>query len=263
MISFHTYDIKIENLDTTSLAKKVNIQMWANIIERLELNKYMTHDVQKDFNDFIYKKGLLEINQKNVLELLDMVVDSRESIFKKAIISVFNIFTKYYKENRCHIEGWVTNDQYKVNRKIILPYWLSYGNYMTLYSLKETGDKLKIESKSEYEDIDKVMCHLTGLKYENIYTIYNSIYAKCKALGYIKTGDKFDNTCESTFFDIKVFRKGTIHLIFKDEDLWHEFNYRACLENNWLNPEQKKSWKRSKKSKSGLFNQIKNYYAQF
>lgn len=39
---------------------------------------------------------------------------------------------------------------------------------------------------------------------------------------------------ESTFFRIKFFKKGTVHLEFKDEHAWAEFNRRAAAGKNWI-----------------------------
>ena len=40
----------------------------------------------------------------------------------------------------------------------------------------------------------------------------------------------------STFFEVRYFKKGTIHLQFLDEDVWKHFNYRAAKARNWLPP---------------------------
>lgn len=38
----------------------------------------------------------------------------------------------------------------------------------------------------------------------------------------------------STYFEISVFKKGTIHLIFRNEDVLRRFNIVACKGKNWL-----------------------------
>ena len=43
-----------------------------------------------------------------------------------------------------------------------------------------------------------------------------------------------DWVCESEFFKIRFFKKGTLHLTFLDEWLWKEFNYQAAKGKNWL-----------------------------
>jgi hypothetical protein len=41
---------------------------------------------------------------------------------------------------------------------------------------------------------------------------------------------------ESTFFEMKYYKKGTLHLKFKDEALWNDFNLAAARGRNWLPP---------------------------
>ena len=45
------------------------------------------------------------------------------------------------------------------------------------------------------------------------------------AIHNITVGDNSKH--ESEFFIIRCFKKGTLHIIFKDEDLWHRFNIAA------------------------------------
>jgi len=40
--------------------------------------------------------------------------------------------------------------------------------------------------------------------------------------------------CESTFFEIRYYMKGTLHLYFRDERLWNQFNILAAKGRNWL-----------------------------
>ncbi len=39
---------------------------------------------------------------------------------------------------------------------------------------------------------------------------------------------------KSTYFTISVFKKGTIHLVFNDENIRRRFNIIACKHKNWL-----------------------------
>ena len=189
---------------------------------------------------------MMDITKENVWAILQMLVDNKGAIMENAILDVFDIFTKYHNENRCYTEGWKTNDAFKdderflVNKKIILPGWVSYGKYMTTSSLKMYGDKIETNFSyhSEYSDVDKCMAYITNTRMENIRTIYETLEQKFNLIGNVRTGDKFDSECDSTFFHIKFYKKGTIHLTFKDDKLWEQFNIRACWQKKWLTPGQ-------------------------
>jgi hypothetical protein len=38
----------------------------------------------------------------------------------------------------------------------------------------------------------------------------------------------------STFFRVRFWKKGTMHIEFLDEDLWRELNIRAAQGKNWV-----------------------------
>lgn len=220
--------------------EKLKISIWESIAKKTKLEKFMTNRVRNDFNSYLTQQGSVNITRSNILKFIETIFLSRENIMQKAVEEVFDIFTKYYKENRCYVEGWKTNDKWKVNKKIILPYWISkWGNYSDKNILASFGDRFNISHRLEYTDIAKVMCFLAGRNYDQIVGISEALNRKFDILGEIKSGEKFDNTCESTFFKLKFFKKGTLHLEFKDVWLWEKFNKKACNGKNWL-PEGEK-----------------------
>lgn len=106
---------------------------------------------------------------------------------EQAVNEAFDHMTKYHETNRVHIEGWKTNDFWKVNKKVIFPYGFEYS----------LSDKPRIAYKSIniLDDIDKAMCFLSGKNFENIKTIVNTVQSST------------DNLCYSEFFKIRYFIK--------------------------------------------------------
>jgi hypothetical protein len=90
-----------------------------------------------------------------------------------------------------------------------------------------------------------------GQDFSKCFTIYRMLEAKFRSLGnYVKA--PFDNTAESQYFDIRFFKKGTVHLTFKEERLWEKFNVTAAKGKAWLGentqderPEQTSLWRTS------------------
>ena len=175
--------------------------------------------------------------------------ENRTTILDKAVVAVFDIFTSYYHENRCHVEGWKTNDKFKVNRKLILPNWVKWDDWSTARDLKTYGSRFSLNYHQHYEfsDIDKVMCYLTGENYDTCYTIRQALETRFTRMGKVFPGDKFDSECESQFFTLRFFKKGTLHLEFKSESLWQEFNLRACAGKQWLPEPEMKAYRERKR----------------
>lgn len=236
---------------------EVRRHMWRLIFQKLSLisdfdiDKFLTHSVRQNWAEFQKRQGTMAFTKDNIWSIIEMIFNNKETIMERAVEEVFDLLTKYHKDNQLHIEGWKTNDRFKVKKKVILPDGIRYGEYMQGYSLKSHGDTMKIHygKSSEYSDIDKVMCYITGRSMDDIQTFYKSLDYRLHCIGNIKTGDKFDNTGESTFFRFKFWKKGTIHLEFKDDKLWQEFNMRACAAKKWLPYDEEAAWKASKQPK--------------
>lgn len=217
---------------------------WNRILDSKIFDKHMTNKVRQNFNSFVQQQSTMLFNVENILKVIEMLVMNKTTIMEGAITDVFDIFTKYYKENRID-EGWKTNDSWRVNRKIIFPYWIKYGNYSSPEDLKKYGSEFSLDYRDDYNDIDRVMCYLKGYDINSILTIHAALHNHFRELGRIRTGEKFNNKLSSTFFDIKFWKKGTVHLYFKEEKLWQYFNEAAAKGKNWLPPgeEPKNPWK--------------------
>lgn len=230
-----------------SLNKALKRVMWKRTINELNIERFMSSKITKNFDLFVGQQSKMAYNKENTYSFFKMIMQNRNSILQDSIVDVFDELTKNgYTENRMFIETWKTNSAYKVNKKVIAPSNIVYGSYCSTSDLKIYGSKFSIYNGYNYSfltDLDKIMCSISGKDHRSTTSIYDTLDRKFKELGRIKTGDKFDSTCESTFFKIKFFKKGTIHLEFKDVELWKEFNFRACEKRNWIPNEEKKAHK--------------------
>lgn len=208
--------------------------IWNVVLGHLNMEKYMTHGVRRNFSEFCEHQGAMDFTKENVSSVVDLIFTNKYTILDQAIVDVFDTFTQYHKQNRCWVEGWKTNDKWKVNRNVILPGWIRMTWEKPSDRMRFGAEyALSYHKQLEYSDIDKVMCYITGVKYEDCYTIKNALQDKFAQIGKVKKGP-YKAQCESEFFNIKFFMKGTIHLEFKDEKLWQEFNLRACAGKSWL-----------------------------
>ena len=190
----------------------LRLKFWTHILGVLGIEKLLTHKLRSTFQAFIEQQGSMALTKENIADVLGMLMLNSDSILKQSVVAVFDLFTKYHETNREHIEGWKTNERWKVGRKVILPNYVryEYGKFGNAYG-----------RYSEYSDIDKALCYLSGKRLEDIVTIEKAIKPHA-------------NTSESEFFFMRYFQKGTLHLTFKDESLWARFNQVACDGRNWI-----------------------------
>lgn len=194
--------------------EEIKKRAWKHLISKTNIADVSTSKVKDDIVKFIDQQSNVAFNKENMLLLLDTLFANKENIAQSSIDEAFETMTRYYPENRIHIEGWKTNDAWKVNRKVILPYATDFsfnGKISIYYTMKR-----------KLEDIEKGLCFIAGKNINNINSITN-VVTEYSQVWY-----------DSEFFKFKLFKKGTIHLEFKDVYIWEQFNIQACKFKNWL-----------------------------
>jgi len=225
------YESNREDLTATVKAKinsavdELQDVAWKHIVSISEFNNVMTSKTRRDFEMSLKQVILLEFSVENIRQFLINLLADRGKIFNDCAQEVFDILTKYTKENRCYVEGWKSNDYFFVNKRVVIPDILScerdffFWNYGRL---------------REMDDLDKVLAYMQGNQTTKA-TISDTIQAQ-------KTthGGAFEVKMESEHFYIRVYKKGTIHLYFKDLDALARFNLTVGRMRGWLPKEDAK-----------------------
>ena len=142
---------------------------------------------------------------------------------EKSIMDLFDKFTEehsYYPEckNTIHyFNGWKTNKAHKIGKKVIIP-MITYTFYGSLESYCIAH---------MLSDVEKVFNYFEG----NEITSGN-------IMGILERNVKMGVTrkIELKYFYISIFKKGTVHIEFKDQKLVDRFNIYACQHKSWLPP---------------------------
>ena len=189
---------------------------WNQIITQLGLDRYMTSAMKDTMQQFRAAQGSFELSKPNIMALFQMIMGNLGNIMNKCVSDVYDIFTRFYAGNTSCEEGWKTNKRYRANRKIILPNVADAGFMPQRYGYNK---KFSVDSFAwqRLDDIDKAMCWLSGTQFDAIKD--NTISSVIRE---INVGDQ--EWHPSAFFDVKCFKKGTVHLQFRDEDLLNKFN---------------------------------------
>lgn len=217
-----------ENLDKSetpshafnAILDEVTRQAWHEVVSRSKVADLFTERMHKDFDKFIDAQGAMDFSAPNIAKLFETLFMSRHTIADQCVQDVFDKLCSYDKKNKIHVEGWKTNDAHKVNRKVIMPGFVEYGwngFHVSYY-----------RDRSALDDIDKALCHVTGRSFASIVTIHESLNAAFKIKG------SEENTAESSFFRLKFYKKGTLHLEFKDKKVWELFNVTAARGRGWI-----------------------------
>lgn len=201
---------------------------WESVFRDTKIAQTLTQKTREELELLKKERGDMEFNSENIDNLIEILYLNKNKILESCIIEAFDYLTKYHKENRVHVEGWKTNDKYKVNRKFILPFVIEikkYGNYESWGYNYSTLNKL--------DDLDRAICHIAGINYGDIFK-KNITISEIIREDVNKERNGYFDWIESEFFKIRYYKKGTAHFIFKDEYFWKMFNLIACKGKNWL-----------------------------
>jgi len=204
---------------------------WTSVFEQMEFGRWLDSKQQDVFMRDVQRDSTIPFTADNIRTTLDNVFRSRKRLFDESVARVFDDLCSHAVENgsgpviperlKNHrgSEGWKTNDSYKVNQRLIFPYGVEIG----------FGGRLRRRgygsstSATVCLDLDRILCVLDGRPFEQCHTVG-------KAIDDARPGELL----ESDYFEIRGYKKGTLHLKFKREDLWERFNTTAAAGKKWL-----------------------------
>jgi len=242
-------------IERSTFKKEMQKSGWKFIFAKMNMQKYATQGMRDDINKFVEEKTEIPFTMRNIYVMLANVVQTQEQTMDKAILEVFDKVTQHYHDNRFNVEGWKTNSHYLLNQKFIIPDMVKVG-----YSGQVDDCHYGSRNFEKMEDLQKAICFITGENYDHKLTLMHMINYKYKVKTngnygsyddvfdeYMRAATRRDNlqkTCldveieESKvewgqwiqwgYFNIKCFKKGTIHFEFKDRELWGRFNQRVA-----------------------------------
>lgn len=210
--------------DKKAFGKIVQKQSWNHIFKKMNMQKYVTSGVMQDINKFVETQEKVPFTMKNIYKMLQIIVGTRQQTFDRALEEAIDNFTKHTHENRFGVPGWKTNEGHMLNKKFIVENIVGYEYGSTLQVKYETYGSRKID------DLVKVLCNITATDYNTIGTLYRFNFNNTKqAIDGVKALEKkFDletNTWYKWgFFEVKFFKKGTMHVKFLDVEPWYLIN---------------------------------------
>lgn len=200
-------------------------QAWQSVIARTRVSDLMTGSVRRDFDELQQSQQAMDFTEANIHALFELLFTNRSTILQRSVEESFDLMTRYHKENRVHQEGWLSNDAFKVTKKVVLPGCVQQG-YVS-------GMQVSHYHQNTLNDIDRGVAMVDGRKLGDITTIVAALDDRFKGMK-VYSGPLEDNTCTSTYFHIRFFKKGTIHLTWLDEGLRERFNLAAARCKKWL-----------------------------
>lgn len=189
---------------------KLRESAWSEIMDMADFRRNLTEKVRKDIDSQIEIVKKLEFTVKNITSFLHKLIRDQKNIANDCILDVFDMLTKYYPENRVHVEGWKSNDVFFVGRRCVLPYMTELG----------WNGKLRVHysAKEKLRDIDRVIKLLMGTDDH----IENYLF-----------DDLSNIKIDTPHVSLRFYKKGTAHLYF-DKKFIDFLNINVGRQRGWL-----------------------------
>jgi len=265
--------------------KELQKKAWIMLFDKMNLNKYLTSNVMKDVNKFCENQHNVPFTMKNIYHMFSIIIGTSGSNFEKALVEAVDNFTRHTDDNRFFVEGWKSNSGHLLNKKIIVPYCLntSWSGRPTLNGRYEDAlrDLIKVlcnitgtnynhiasfdrvieyryklfqngmfKERMNYKDKDAYSYDWCfSNKLEDIMNVKEKAEKEGIKCELIDQQFEYGKWMDSHFFELRGYKKGTIHLKFKDEKVWEQVNRAYAKAKGQVLPE-KFNFKEPKESKS-------------
>ena len=204
--------------------KTIRKMIWGFVLKFCQMDQYLFHKQQSDFYQRIEKGSVsLPFTKDNILQFFDNIFLQREKYFQAGIEDLFNEITSYHNGNTVHREGWKTNKNWKINKKIIVDWGVEFSDYSKYGHGSRYGD-FNVSYRREWiDDLDKIVRKIQP-EGASGFNITDALRDRFQELGKVYIGEKFDNTCETPYFHLKFFKKGSLHIVFKNPEVLTQLN---------------------------------------
>lgn len=214
------------DMTINEMVKTIRRKYWKALFYNPKFRSQLTSKLQQELHSRIESLKNYEFSEYNVDTLMREVHQNLYKSVEETIVALFDEFSyqNSYGENSTKIylfDGWKTNKAWIVGKRIVLPVW----------GCVDTGwqgeVKIDYKAKDKLRDIERCLGYLDkGIDKES--TVDDVINA-ANAARNLKNLD-------FKYFTATFYKKGTIHLTFKDDALLKRFNVFGCQRKGWLPP---------------------------
>lgn len=203
--------------------ESIRYKYWETLFSTDKFRKLFTSELLKEFQARLTELKDYEFNEFNILQLQKDMSNKLVKSVEQTILDLFedlsykHSYNEEFSKNIHYYNGWKTNDAYKINKKVIIP-----------LRAMDWWDKKFAYSNSVYEklaDIEKVLNYLNNKEIESI-DLEKVLQENLRA--------QQNKNIECKYFTLTFYKKGTCHLVFKDDDLLLKFNIFGSQKKGWL-----------------------------
>lgn len=235
---------KSDDILVNAYIKKVRYKYWSALFNNPQFTSLLTTNLLYEYRDKVTELQDYDFSYYNIKEIQLQMSKNLVKGVEDTILNLFEEFShkhSWYAETSSNIryfDGWKTNKAWMVNNRVIL----ILNGYNSIWERLDYGYKFHEKLK----DIERIFDYLDGGKTED--SNLKQILDEAE-----KHGQTKNIICK--YFKLNVFKKGTIHITFLDDELLRKFNIFGCQRKNYLPPSYgKKKYKDMTKEEQEVIN---------
>lgn len=208
--------------------KLVRAKYWTALFSNKEFIGRLTSNLQEKYRKMVDRLADFDFTLFNIQQVAEQMSAEMGRGLQDTIVALFDKLTEEHswypemKKNIHYYNGWKTNKVHKINSKVIIPI---YGVFSSYSWHKETFEVNEAEAR--ISDIEKVFDYLDGNETPDV-DLRGVLLRACEE------GRTRNIPCK--YFDVTLYKKGTMHIRFKNQALVDKFNIYCCRKKNWLPP---------------------------
>lgn len=212
------------------LVNCTRMKYWQELFQSAEFGQLFTSKTRDDYRKKIDDLARYELTVSNIKQMQLELSQSMLGSLDDMIVKLFDEFAaQYWDEQSSNIHyynGWKTNKAYIVNKKVITHLY-AFDNWRGHFNAYKAYEKMT--------DIHKVFSYLDGALSNN----HDDVIAPIQRLNDATSA----RGIELPYCKVDFYKKGTAHIVFKDERLLKKFNLIGSQRKGWLPPDYgKKSY---------------------
>lgn len=201
---------------------------WERLFDNPKFMARLTSNLKDKYRGMVSKMGAYDFSLFNIQQIMTEMNAEIQQGVQDTIVALFDRLTEQHswypemQKNIHYYNGWKTNKVHKINSKVIIPI---HGLIADPYWSRQTINVR--EAEATIGDIEKVFDYLDG-----------NMTAAVDLHGVLERANEEKQTknIPCKYFDVTLYKKGTMHIKFRNQELVDRFNVYCCRKKNWLPP---------------------------
>ena len=216
--------------------EEVRLRYWELLFGNPKFAGKLTNKMQSELMSSISEMRHYDFTMHNILELLAQIRDNTLKGIEASLMELFETFSCKYSylgetsTNIHYYNGWTTNKAHKVNKKVIIPLYNVWSSYRVGAEVRWSLSSY--DAWHVLQDLAKALDYIASPAYAAIETHYDM---QTQIERNFREG--ITSNIKTKYFILTFYKKGTCHIVFRDEELLEKFNLYIGKQKAWLPPD--------------------------